>query len=137
MSRTCRMLGRRPGQYTWSPMATDDAAIASQTATMSNGVVVLRVAAATSTTQINVGAITSTHSVATRQHSQIVANTGPQQQRRRQPQPGLLKPNSITLSGRRQVRSWSQTCSELEFGLMEFGFEPVCDPGSSYLDMSR
>jgi len=28
-----------------------------------------------------------------------------------------LKPNSITLSGRRQVRSWSQTCSELEFGL--------------------
>ena len=28
-----------------------------------------------------------------------------------------LKPNSITLSGRRQVRSWSQTCGELEFGL--------------------
>jgi len=28
-----------------------------------------------------------------------------------------FKPNSITLSGRRQVRSWSQTCSELEFGL--------------------
>jgi len=28
-----------------------------------------------------------------------------------------LKPNSITLSGRRQVQSWSQTCSELEFGL--------------------
>jgi len=28
-----------------------------------------------------------------------------------------LKPNSITLSGRRQVRSWSQTCNELEFGL--------------------
>jgi len=27
-----------------------------------------------------------------------------------------LKPNSITLSGRWQVRSWSQTCSELEFG---------------------
>jgi len=29
----------------------------------------------------------------------------------------LLKPNSITLSGSRQVRSWSQTFSELEFGL--------------------
>ena len=28
-----------------------------------------------------------------------------------------LKPNSTALSGRRQVRSWSQTCSELEFGL--------------------
>jgi len=28
-----------------------------------------------------------------------------------------LKPNSITLSGRRQVRSWSQSCSKLEFGL--------------------
>jgi len=28
-----------------------------------------------------------------------------------------LKPNSIRLSGRRQVRSWSQTCSELELGL--------------------
>jgi len=28
-----------------------------------------------------------------------------------------LKPNSITLSGRKQVRSWSQTSSELEFGL--------------------
>jgi len=30
---------------------------------------------------------------------------------------GTLRPNSITLSGRRQVRNWSQTCSELEFGL--------------------
>jgi len=30
---------------------------------------------------------------------------------------GELKPNSITLSGRRQVGSRSQTCSELEFGL--------------------
>ena len=29
----------------------------------------------------------------------------------------VLKPNSITLSGRRQLRSWSQTCSELQFGL--------------------
>jgi len=29
-----------------------------------------------------------------------------------------LKPNSITLSGRRQVQSWSQTCSELEFCLL-------------------
>jgi len=28
-----------------------------------------------------------------------------------------LKPNSVTLSGRRHVRSGSQTCSELEFGL--------------------
>jgi len=28
-----------------------------------------------------------------------------------------FKPNSITLSGRRQVRSWSQTCSEQKFGL--------------------
>jgi len=33
-----------------------------------------------------------------------------------------LRPNSITLSGRihaglKQVRSWSQTCSELKFGL--------------------
>ena len=28
-----------------------------------------------------------------------------------------VKPNSITLSGRRQVLSWSQACSELEFGL--------------------
>jgi len=28
-----------------------------------------------------------------------------------------FKPNSIMLSGRRQVRSWSQTCSELVFGL--------------------
>ena len=27
----------------------------------------------------------------------------------------LRKPNSITLAGRRQVRSWSQTCNELEF----------------------
>jgi len=25
-------------------------------------------------------------------------------------EPSWLKPNSITLSGRRQVRSWSQTC---------------------------
>jgi len=31
-------------------------------------------------------------------------------------QPVVLRPNSITLSGRRQVLSWSQTCSELEFG---------------------
>jgi len=30
----------------------------------------------------------------------------------------LPKPNSIIrYPGRRQVRSWSQTCSELEFGL--------------------
>jgi len=29
----------------------------------------------------------------------------------------VLRPNSIMLSGRRQVRSWSQTCSELAFGL--------------------
>jgi len=28
-----------------------------------------------------------------------------------------LKPNSTMLSGRRQVRSWLQTCSELKFGL--------------------
>ena len=29
----------------------------------------------------------------------------------------LLRPNSITLSGSKLVRSWSQTCSELKFGL--------------------
>jgi len=29
----------------------------------------------------------------------------------------VLIPNSITLSGHKQVRSWSQTCSELKFGL--------------------
>jgi len=28
-----------------------------------------------------------------------------------------LKPNSTTLSGCRQIRSWSQTCSEMKFGL--------------------
>ena len=28
-----------------------------------------------------------------------------------------VKPNSITISGRRQVRSWLQTCSELKFDL--------------------
>jgi len=66
--------------------------------------------------------------------------------------------------GRRQVRGWSQTCSELEFGLSSSelarasrsatSFGPVCDqdsviefgldqlrtglqPGSSYLDMLR
>jgi len=48
------------------------------------------------------------------------------------------KPNSVTLSGRRQVRagrrrvrSWSQTCSELEFGLSgheaQAGLRQVCD----------
>jgi len=28
-----------------------------------------------------------------------------------------LRPNSITLSGSKLVQSWSQTCSELRFGL--------------------
>jgi len=28
-----------------------------------------------------------------------------------------LKPNSITLAGSKQIRSWSHTCSELKFGL--------------------
>jgi len=42
----------------------------------------------------------------------IVAEVGTQPQKLQ-----VLKPNSIKLSGRRQARSWSKTCSELEFGL--------------------
>ena len=37
------------------------------------------------------------------------------------------KPNSITLSDRRQVRSWSQTCSEQKFGLSSSTSQQVCN----------
>ena len=42
-----------------------------------------------------------------------------------------LKPNSITLSGLRQVHSWSQTCSELEFGLSSSSLAATCRDSSN------
>jgi len=60
-------------------------------------------------------------------HYAIWSQTGSKQN-------SITKPNSITLSGRRQVQSWSLTCSEQKFGLLSStscrsatGFKHVCD----------
>ena len=39
--------------------------------------------------------------------------------RNSEPGTAYIQPNSTTLSGRRRVRSWSQTCSELKCGVAE------------------